>query len=148
MKYLLIALFSIILSALIIPQSQALCVKSSSANLRKGPGTKYDKTWQVFRYMPLKRLQRKGSWYKVKDVDNDIHWVYGNLVTGKYDCAVVKADEANIRTGPGTKYRRHDLSPALKYDAFRVLQQKGSWVKVKDELGNVGWIFRKLLWMQ
>lgn len=148
MKYLFSVLFSILLCVMVADRGQALCVKSSSANLRKGPGTKYDKTWQVFRYMPLKRLRKKGSWYKVSDVDRDIHWVYGSLVTGKYDCAVVRVDEANVRTGPGAKYRRHDLSPALKYDAFRVLQRKGSWVKVKDELGNVGWIFKKLLWIQ
>ncbi len=126
----------------------ALCVKASVANLRSGPGTKYKKTWEVFKYMPLQKLSKKGKWYKVKDVDGDVHWIYEDLVTGKYRCAVVKADTANIRTGPGTRYKKTELSPAIRYDTFKVLKIKGKWVKVVDEFGDKGWIFRKLLWIQ
>ncbi len=133
---------------LAVSESFPLCVKTSSANLRKGPGKKYEKTWEVFKYMPLKKLAKKGNWYKVKDVDGDIHWIFGGLVTDKYKCAVVKVDKANIRTGPGKKYRFSELSPAIRYDSFRVLKIKGKWVKVKDEFGDTGWIFRKLLWIQ
>jgi SH3-like domain-containing protein len=126
----------------------ALCVKVPEANLRGGPGTKYEKTWQVFKYMPLRRLAKKGAWYKVKDVDGDLHWIYGRLVTGSFRCAVVKVDEANIRTGPGTKYAKTAMSPALRYYSYRVMKMKGDWVNVKDEYGNTAWIFRKLLWIQ
>jgi SH3-like domain-containing protein len=125
----------------------ALCVNVPEANLRSGPGTKYKKTWEVFKYMPFKKINRKGNWYRVKDVDDDAHWIYRKLVTDKYDCAVVKVGEANIRSGPGTKYEKKASSPALRYDAFRVLSRKGGWVKVVDEFGDRGWIFRKLLWI-
>jgi uncharacterized protein YgiM (DUF1202 family) len=47
----------------------ALCVNVPEANLRKGPGTQHEKTWEVFKYMPFKRLSTKGEWYKVQDVD-------------------------------------------------------------------------------
>jgi SH3-like domain-containing protein len=123
-------------------------VKVQTANLRSGPGTKYEKTWQVFKYMPLKKIGSKGNWYKVRDVDGDVHWIYKKLVTSKYRCAVVKAREANIRKGPGTKYKKTDLSPAIKYDTFKVIKIKGNWVKVVDEFGEVGWIYKKLLWIQ
>ncbi|MGE5301577.1 MAG: SH3 domain-containing protein, partial [Acidobacteriota bacterium] len=33
-------------------------------------------------------------------------------------------------------------------DTFRVLKRKGAWVKVRDEYGEVGWIYEKLLWIQ
>ena len=128
--------------------AMALCVKADTANLRSGPGTKYEKTWQVFKYMPLKKISKKGDWYKVKDLDGDTHWIYRRLVTSKYRCAVVKARKANIRKGPGKKYRRTEISPAIKYDSFKVLKVKGSWVHVIDEFGEKGWIFRKLLWIQ
>ncbi len=126
----------------------ALCVNVSMANLRKGPGTNYKKTWHVFKYMPFKKITKKGGWYKVQDVDGDVHWIYSKLVTGKIKCAVVKVDKANVRSGPGTKFRKNVLSPALKYDSFKVIKRKGSWVKVIDEFGDTGWIFRKLLWIQ
>ena len=36
--------------------SEALCIKNERANLRKGPGTKHEKLWEVFKYMPFKQL--------------------------------------------------------------------------------------------
>jgi SH3-like domain-containing protein len=145
-KYLilLLVLFTLIFFA---DFSYALCVNVSDANLRSGPGTKYNKTWEVFKYMPFKRLSKKGNWYKVKDVDGDIHWIYRKLITSKFKCAVVKVEKANIRNGPGTNYSKNALSPSLKYDSFKVLQIRSSWVKVIDEFGDKGWISRKLLWI-
>lgn len=125
----------------------ALCVSVPEANLRGGPGTKYGKTWEVFKYMPFKRLSQKGNWYKVQDVDNDKHWIYRKLVTDRYDCAVVKVNKANVRSGPGTRFEKKYYSPSLKYDSYKVLKRKGEWVKVLDEFGEIGWIFRKLLWI-
>ncbi|MCK5427239.1 MAG: hypothetical protein KAJ34_06045 [Thermodesulfovibrionia bacterium] len=125
----------------------ALCVNVPEANLRKGPGTQHEKTWEVFKYMPFKRLSTKGEWYKVQDVDGDIHWIYSKLVTNDFDCAVVKVDEANVRSGPGENYKKNKLSPAIKYESFKVIQRKGLWVKVLDEFNDTGWIFRKLLWI-
>jgi SH3-like domain-containing protein len=128
--------------------SHALCVNVPEANLRRGPGTKYEKSWEVFKYMPFNKVSIKGNWYKVKDVDGDVHWVYKKLVTEKFKCAVVKVDKANIRSGPGTNNKAVALSPALKYDSFKVIKTKDSWVKVIDEFGDTGWIFKKLLWLQ
>jgi SH3-like domain-containing protein len=126
----------------------ALCVKATEANLRAGPGTNYEKTWEVYKYMPLRKITRKGGWYRVSDLEGDEHWIYGGLVTGKYKCAVVKEEKANIRSGPGTKYRKLIFSPVLKYYTFKVVKISGKWVKVKDDYEDTGWIHRKLLWIQ
>jgi SH3-like domain-containing protein len=127
--------------------NDALCVKVPKANLREGPGTKFEKTWHVFKYMPFKKVGSKGSWYKVEDVDGDTHWIYSKLVTNATNCAVVKVDEANVRSGPGTNFPKKDFSPALKYDSFKVLKSDGKWIKLVDEFGNKGWVFRKLVWV-
>jgi len=127
--------------------SDALCVKAPEANLRSGPGVKYEKTWEVFKYMPFRKLSEKGDWYKVKDVDGDKHWIYKKLVSDSYDCAVVKTDKTNIRSGPGIHFKKKYFSPLIKYDTFKVLKRKGTWVNVQDEFGNTGWILRKLLWI-
>ncbi len=127
--------------------SYALCVSVPEANLRSGPGTKYKKTWEVFKYMPFKKVSAQGDWYKVKDVDGDAHWVFRKLITEKYKCAVVKVDRVNVRSGAGTNYSKSALSPALKYDSFRVIKIKSKWVNVEDEFGDKGWIFRNLLWI-
>jgi SH3-like domain-containing protein len=127
--------------------ASALCVKVPEANLRSGPGSGYERTWAVFKYMPFKKIKKKGSWYQVKDFEGDSHWIYQKLVTDKFDCAVVKVEKANARTGPGTQYKKSSLSPSIQYDSFKVLKRKGKWVKVLDEFGETGWIFRKLLWI-
>ncbi len=126
----------------------ALCVNSQEANVRQGPGTNFKKTWEVFKYMPFKKVSKKGAWYKVKDVDNDIHWIYGKLITTSFKCAVVKVDKANIRSGPGLNFDKKAASPALKYDSFKVEKTNTLWVKVEDEFGDTGWIYKKLLWIQ
>lgn len=142
---LLLSSFFIVLA--FSPSTYALCINVSEANLRGGPGTKYEKTWEVFKYMPFKKISKKGSWFKVKDVDGDVHWVYRKLVTEDFQCAVVKVDKANVRRGPGEKFDKSALSPALKYDSFKVTEISSSWVKVTDEFGDSGWIFKKLLWI-
>lgn len=148
MKKTLISGLTVLALIIFVEYVYALCVNVPEANLRSGPGTNYEKTWQVFKYMPFKKITKKGNWYKVKDVDGDVHWIYGKLVTDKFKCAVVKVDEANVRNGPGIKFRKNSLSPAIRYDSFKVIEIRASWVKVVDEYGDTGWIFKKLLWIQ
>jgi len=143
-------LFAIVLAlaVFVAGEASALCVKVPEANLRSGPGTNHKKTWQVFKYMPLEKISAKGDWYKVRDVDGDVHWIFSRLVTDGFKCAVVKVDEANIRTGPGTNHPKTDMSPALRYYSYRVLKIDGKWVQLKDEYDNTAWIYRNLLWIQ
>jgi SH3-like domain-containing protein len=136
------------LLALPSAEALALCVSSPYANLRGGPGTNFEKTWEVLKYTPLKLLKKKGKWYRVKDLEGDIHWVYSPLVTSKYKCAMIKDEKANIRKGPGTNFAKVEESPGKQYYSYKVVSIKGDWVKVTDEFGTNGWIFKKLLWIQ
>lgn len=148
-KYFLI-LFLILLPALLFLQSnaEALCISNKKANLRQGPGTHYEKLWQVFKYMPFKEMKKKGNWYRVKDVDGDIYWVHRKLITKKYQCAVIKNNKTNLRKGPGTKYDLISWSPVDKYFSMKVLLIKGRWVRVEDGVGDKGWVSRSLIWIQ
>lgn len=128
--------------------ASALCIGVPEANLRQGPGTNHDKSWEVFKYMPLKKIGQEGKWYQVEDVDGDVHWVYSRLTTSGLRCAVVKVDKANVRSGPGTNYSKSPLSPVDKYYSFKIIDTKGDWVKVQDEVFNDGWVAKSLLWTQ
>lgn len=141
----IIAICFFILSA---SNAYSLCVKADTANLRSGPSTKYEISWQVYMYMPLKKISKKDSWYKVEDVDGDTHWIYGNLVTEDIKCAVIKVDEANVRSGPGEEYKKIGLSPLYQYESIKVLKTKGRWANVMYENGDTGWIYDSLLWIQ
>lgn len=130
-------------------RADALCVQTGKANVRSGPGTAYGIVWEVYRYMPFKKVGTSltNDWYAVKDVDGDVNWVHKSLVTRAYSCAVVKAEEVHVRTGPGTRYALAGLSSAKKYYSFRVLDRKGSWVKLRDEERNTGWVHANYLWI-
>ena len=84
----------------------------------------------------------------MKDVDGDHHWVYKTLLTDAYKCAVVKIEKANVRSGPGTKYKKNALGPALKYYSFKIIGRKQSWINIMDEYGDKGWIHKNLVWIQ
>ena len=129
-------------------EASAWCVKVPEANLRKGPGTNHEKSWEVFKYMPFEKIGQKGDWYRVRDLDGDKHWIHSKLVTNKTRCAVVKSKAANVRTGPGTKYETVFATPVDKYYCFKVIETRGDWVKVEDEVRNEGWVYKPLLWIQ
>jgi SH3-like domain-containing protein len=126
--------------------AHSLCVKSDRANLRQGPGTNHKKSWEVYRYFPLRKISQRGSWYQTKDFEGDRHWIHKKLVTSKFKCAVIKVNFANLRSGPDTK--RPVTGKAEKYQSFRVLKFHGSkWMRVKDEHGQIYWLYRSLAWV-
>jgi len=127
---------------------QAICVKSDRANLRSGPSTKNQITWEVYQYMPLIEIKKQGDWIQVKDFEGDRHWIFKKLVTSAYKCAVVKVDKANLRTGPGTQHKKPaDLPVAEKYMTFQYLRSQGQWAQVMDSYKDKYWVFRKLIWV-
>jgi len=145
-------IFSLIITVMVYPvhDASALCIKTAEANIRSGPGTEYEILWQAYRFMPVQHIgtSPSGSWYAVRDVDGDVGWIYKALVTGRYRCAVVKSQIVNVRKGPGTKYGKVFSEPAKRYDTFRIIKQKGVWVKVRDEWNSVGWIHKNYLWIR
>tara|TARA_B100001559_G_C16354186_1_gene554167 strand:- start:472 stop:936 length:465 start_codon:yes stop_codon:yes gene_type:complete len=131
------------------PQNtEALCIQNERANLRKGPGTKHEKLWEVFKYMPFKQLGNKDAWKRIQDLDGDIYWVYSPLTTEKYKCAVIKNNKTNLRTGPGTKFPKVPWSPVDKFFSMKVLKIKQNWVHIEDSAGDKAWIYRPLVWIQ
>ncbi|MBI4843531.1 MAG: SH3 domain-containing protein [Nitrospirae bacterium] len=148
MKMVLLIPIFLISAAFSASAAFALCVTADTANLRSGPGTNYDVSWQVFKYMPLKMASQKGDWYRVQDIDGETHWIYKPLVTDNISCAVVKVDEANIRSGPGEQYNKTSMSPLFMYESLKVIEKKGSWVKVMLENEETGWVLDNLLWIQ
>ncbi len=142
--------FLLSLPFMFFPQekAEALCIDQKKANLRQGPGTHFEKLWQVFKYMPFKEMKKQGKWYRVKDLDDDIYWVHTKLTTDKYKCAVIKNDKTNLRKGPGTKYDPLSWSPVDKYFSLKVLKIKEKWVQVEDGVGDKGWVSKSLIWIQ
>lgn len=89
----------------------------------------------------LKIIASKGSWYKVRDFENDVGWVYAPLISRKAHL-VVKKPVINIRSGPGTNFR---IVTQAKYGVvFRTEKRVKGWVRVRHESGVTGWVARRL----
>ncbi|MCI4624570.1 MAG: SH3 domain-containing protein [Candidatus Magnetoovum sp. WYHC-5] len=139
----------LLISIMIINDDSALglCVEASEANLRSGPSEDSAKTWVVYQYMPFENIEKKGKWFRVRDVDGDEHWILSALVTSRMKCAVVKVNKANVRVRPADNADMTNISPVNKYYAFKVLRISNNWVQVKDENNNAGWINKELIWI-
>lgn len=122
---------------------ERLSVISGIANMRSGPGTEDTVLWQVEQYHPVIVIEKKGNWYRVKDYENDMAWLHNSLL-GKVDSVITVKDKSNVRSKPDTK--SSILFTVDKGVPFKVLEKKGSWIKIQHADGDVGWIHNSLIW--
>lgn len=127
--------------------ADALCVKSSKANLRAGPGQQFRITWTVGQHMPLKKIGSRGAWVHVEDLDGEKHWISASMVGDNLSCAVVKTRLAALRQGPGQRFLSAEYGAAEKYTPFKKINREQAWVQVQDEYGGKFWVHEKNLWM-
>ena len=78
-RYLIPLTLLIILNAA-AAMAERLTVTAPIANIRSGPGSKYDILWKVEKYYPILVIEKKGEWYHFKDFEDDKGWVYKKLV--------------------------------------------------------------------
>ncbi len=123
--------------------AKMVSINRDEVNIRSGPSTRYRVKWQVGQGFPLRVIGSRGQWYKVRDFEKDVGWVYAPL-TSRQAHLVVKKSVVNLRSGPGTNY---SVVTQAKYGVvFRTLKRTKGWVKVRHESGVTGWVARKLLW--
>ncbi len=137
-------LFSVAVSAKVWAADPA-CVKSA-ATLRKGPGSDKPVSWKVPQFMPFLKVDYKGSWSKVEDLDGEAHWIKTNELTAKFRCVVVKSNVATLRQGPSPSAPLAELRSVDRYTPFKRLANEKDWVQVEDETGRKAWIHESLVW--
>jgi len=123
-------------------------VAGEKVNLRKGPSAQSQIIWELGKGFPLRVIGSQGKWLKVSDFENDVGWIYKDLVSSKPHL-VVKANKnskarSNIRSGPGIQYK---IVGKAEYGVvFETLKRGKGWVQVRHENGLTGWVKRSLLW--
>ena len=138
------AIFAVVMIWIACPaHAERLAVSSSVANVRSGPGTKYDVVWKIGKYHPIFVIHKVDSWYQFKDFEGDKGWVHKSLV-GKIDTVITKGDISNIRAGPGTKYKV--VFKVEKGIPFKVIAREGHWIHIQHADGDEGWIHASLVW--
>jgi SH3-like domain-containing protein len=130
----------------LVAHSEPVCVRAPWTALRKGPGPKYDKSWTVPKYMPFLKLERKGEWLKLSDLDGEIHWGHIMDFTENFHCVVVKTNTAETRQGPGTKYPYGDYKSLDRFTPLKRLDVKDNWVQVESDTGMKFWVQESKVW--
>lgn len=122
---------------------QMVSVAGKVVNMRDAAGMRSTVLWELDRGYPLKVVQRRGDWLKVRDFENDEGWVARSLI-GTTPHHVVKVPSANIRKGPGTQHRI--VGKAIYGEVLRTQSKRAGWVSVQRADGVRGWVSRGLLW--
>jgi SH3-like domain-containing protein len=139
----LIALFCLV--AGFSARGQAVCARST-ATLRKGPGSQFEKTWTVSKYMPFVVMEQKGAWSKLSDIDGEIHWALSSNFTRSFRCVAVKSNTVETRQGPGTQFPYGDLKTLDKYTPLKRYDSKNGWLEVENDLGQRVWVSENKVW--
>lgn len=126
-----------------VARAERLAVSSPLANIRSGPGTKYDILWKVEKYHPIEVVNKSGKWCYFRDFEGDVGWIHSSLLQ-KIPSLITKMETCNIRSGPGTSFPI--LFTVGKGIPFKVLQRKGNWLQIQHADGDKGWIHKSLVW--
>lgn len=139
----LLVFFMVCVAGTGMAAAERMSVSADIANIRSGPDTADAVIWKVEKYHPLNILQKNGDWYLFEDFEGDRGWIHKTLLTGE-KTVVVKNDNCNVRTGPGTD---HDIRFTVdKGVPFKVIEEKGKWLHIRHADGDDGWIHEALVW--
>jgi len=98
------------------------------------------------RFTPLLGTGRTFQNYvEVVNVEKKMFWIRRGEVSRRFNCVVVM-QKADLRTGPGKKYRLVKNRSAVKHKAYRDLGGEEGWTQIQDESGKVAWIDLRNTW--
>ncbi len=129
-------------------------VAAKEVNLRKGPGTSYDKVAKVVEGQTLYITETKGDWYKATVHGGNTGWIAKWLVktggSGSESGSSASGSEAapahgfvigaavQLRKGPGPSYDK--VAMVVQGQTLYITETKGDWYKATMHGGNSGWI--------
>jgi len=143
LKYMLFVLIGMMIIAGPGLAAERMAVKAAIANLRSGPGGKYEVLWQVEKYHPILVVEKRKSWYKIKDFEGDMAWIHKSLL-GKIKGVITTKAKCNVRSKPNKKGKI--LFTVERGVPFKVLKRSGNWIRIEHADGEIGWIYNSLVW--
>lgn len=124
--------------------AEFVCINKDGVNVRTAPDTSSPVYMELFSGYPLEILEKKDSWYRVRDFEKDSGWVYSPLTEECKTVIVNVASSANMRSGPATS--NSIVAVIERGVVLELLERKGQWVNVKHVSGRQGWIYSPLVW--
>jgi len=118
-------------------------LSARTALLRAGPGTNFPATWRYVRpNMPLKVVQIREDWRRVRDPGGTEGWMRASLLTDQRT-AMVKEDVSPMRAAPDPEAKVvWRAEPGV---VGRIARCSPGWCRF-DVHGHVGYIETRALW--
>jgi stage II sporulation protein D len=122
-------------------QGKTGIVTASGLNVRSGAGTNFKRIGFLNRNSQVSILGQTGSWYRIKygNTTGYVHSDYIKVSAGstsrgddrpqQTSTATVTASWLNVRTGPGTNYRR--IGAIQRNCKVTILKKSGSWYNIQ-----------------
>ena len=142
-KGFLIAFLIVTLHSATALAAQRYAITGKIANIRSGPGTRYEILIKAEKNYPLDFIKKSGNWYQVKDFEGDVGWVHKSLIK-KMSAVITIKSKCNVRAGPSTRERIVFICE--RGVPFEVIKRKGNWINVRHADGYEGWIHKSLVW--
>ena len=115
------------------------------ANLRAGPGTRYDKVGAVEKDAVLPVLSSQLGWYEVEAPGGEPAWIFGHLVKeatislSRGHRVTPAGNYANLRARPSTRaHRAGRLERGVELPALR---KEGDWYQVTLPDETTAWVY-------
>ncbi|MAM61919.1 SH3 domain-containing protein [Maritimibacter sp. UBA3975] len=117
-------------------------------NLRSGPGSGFNILYQMPHGSSVETLESAGGWVRVRHESGAVGWAFARYLasagTSPFRYIYSAGDGyLNLRTGPGTKF--NIIRRMYNGEEVRLLERRGSWVRVRHESGAVGWASEKFM---
>lgn len=122
-------------------------LRSSVANVRKGPGEEYKILWKFTkRGIPVELLYSMDNWLLIRDMDGALGWIHKNLISTRYTYALVNEFYTPLCRLPTKTEDCHKIGILSKNVILPVKHCNKNWCRlmVKDNL--TGWVNKKYLW--
>ena len=120
-----------------------ISMKSSSANVRRGPSTSNRVDWVLrHRGTPLIVLAEYQDWFRIEDVDGEGGWVHTKLLSPRRT-VLVQEDLIALREAPSSSARklaRLEAGVVLRLSACRA-----DWCEASID-GFTGWLPKAGIW--
>jgi SH3-like domain-containing protein len=118
-------------------------VRVKTANFREAPSDIADVLFTADRHYPVKILERKRGWARVKDFEGEVAWVAERLL-GTQKSVVIVVEKTTARDKP--EPNGAPVFDAVWSEAYAVKQTRAGWVLVESADGKEGWVSRDVTW--
>ncbi len=121
---------------------QGALVKADTLTLRGSASTSARSIAKLNKYQPVKVLERKNEWARVR-ADGNEGWVLAEYLT-RTGFVWIDHDKLNVRRGPGTEYAVI-MNYGRHFPVWVVDLARNGWILVQDYEGDKGWVHPNLV---